>query len=148
MPRKCLLITALLLLGLAAARPAQAQQWQPPSRQMPAMPQMSELAGDWMSPRAPWFSGVAAISAVQPADLRAVGERARGSERAQLVRFSSGPMPVVVWHDRNGDGTADMIEIYRSGGVVIQLIDADYDGQANVLRVYDGRGTLVRQERY
>ncbi|HEX6070682.1 MAG TPA: hypothetical protein VFZ18_12680, partial [Longimicrobiaceae bacterium] len=65
----------------------------------------------------------------------------------QVVRFTSGPLPVVIWSDRNGDDRADIIEIFRSGGVIIQLIDADYDGRANVLRTYDSDGELVRQER-
>jgi hypothetical protein len=53
----------------------------------------------------------------------------------------------VVWQDRNGDGRADLLEIYRGSGVIVQLIDADYDGQANVLRVYAADGTLIREER-
>ena len=73
--------------------------------------------------------------------------RAAASDQLQLARFTSGPLPVVVWSDRNGDGRADVVEIYRGGGVVVQLIDADYDGTANVLRIYDGSGKLLRQER-
>jgi hypothetical protein len=100
-----------------------------------------------LGPRADWFRGVAEISGVQPSELRAVGEAARGGSNTQVVRFNSGPVPVVVWQDRNGDGSADIIEIYRSGGVIIQVIDADYDRRANVVRIYDASGALAREER-
>jgi hypothetical protein len=53
----------------------------------------------------------------------------------------------MVWQDRNGDGRADIVEIFRGGGVIVQVIDADYDGQANVLRRYDSGGALLREER-
>jgi hypothetical protein len=58
------------------------------------------------------------------------------------VRFTtaSTPVPVAVWSDRNGDGKSDMIEIYRRGQVAFQLIDADYDGTANVIREYNAAG--------
>ncbi len=140
-------IPVLVVLLLLAPRVVSAQQWQPATRQMPAMPQMSELSGDWLSSRAAWFSGVAEVSGVQPGTLRAVGEPRRGASETQVVRFNNGPVPVVVWQDRNGDGTADIIEIYRSGGVVLQVIDADYDGQANVVRVYDSSGRLSSENR-
>jgi hypothetical protein len=52
----------------------------------------------------------------------------------------------MVWSDRNGDSRADIVEIYKSGGVIIQLIDADFDGSANVMRIYDAGGKLLRQE--
>ena len=54
---------------------------------------------------------------------------------------------MAVWSDRNGDGKSDMIEIYRGGAVVIQLIDADFDGRANVVREYDSSGSLSRETR-
>lgn len=139
-----LVVVALLIM---APRIASAQQWQPATRQMPAMPQMTELSGDWLSSRAAWFSGVEEVSGVQPGTLRAVGEPRRGATETQVVRFNNGPVPVVVWQDRNGDGTADIIEIYRSGGVVLQVVDADYDGQANVVRVYDSSGRLTSENR-
>ncbi len=145
MSAKISIVFAIALLLFAAGR-AEAQQWQPSTTQMPAMPEMSELSGDWLGPRADWFRGVAEVSGVQPSQLRAVGEPSRGGS-TQVVRFNSGPVPVVVWQDRNGDGTADIIEIYRSGGVVIQVIDADYDRRANVVRVYDASGALSREER-
>ena len=138
----------LVLAGLVlVARSAQAQEWRPPASEMPAMPQMSELSGDWLGSRAAWFSGVEAIAGVAPSQLRAVGEPRRGASDTQVVRFNRGPVPVVVWQDRNGDSRADMIEIYRSGGVVVQVIDADYDGRANVVRTYDSGGRLSNEER-
>ena len=107
------------------------------------MPRTSELGGDWLSPRSAWFAGVDGVSGVAVAGLRATGE-GRGPH-AQIARFSNGAVPVVVWMDRNGDTKADMIEIYRGAGIIIQLIDADFDGQANVVRVHDADGKLLRQ---
>ena len=49
--------------------------------------------------------------------------------------------------DFAGDGKSDMIELYRGGTVVIQVIDADYDGRANVVREYDSSGALSRETR-
>ncbi|MDR0786523.1 MAG: hypothetical protein LBG44_01415 [Gemmatimonadota bacterium] len=143
-------ITVLVALVLAFLTPGtgSAQEWRPGTRQMPQMPELSELSGDWLSPRAVWFNGVAAASGVSPEDLRAVGEPRRGTRITQVVRFNSGPVPVVVWQDRNADGVADIIEILRSGGVVFQLIDADYDGQANVLRSYNSSGKLTNETRF
>jgi len=142
-----MMLLAAALLFLLAPRAGAAQEWRPATRQMPQMPEMSELTGDWLSSRSAWFSGVAEVSGVEPSALRAVGEPRRGSRVTQVVRFNSGPVPVVIWQDRNGDDTADIIEIYRSGGVVVQVIDADYDGQANVLRVYDAAGRLAGESR-
>jgi len=133
---------ALAALGLALmARPAQAQDWQPPSRQMPAMPAMSELDGGWRGSLGAWFAGTGA----SVGDMRAAGEA--GGEKSRLVRFLGGVRPVAVWTDRNGDGKCDMIEVFRDGARIYQLIDADYDGSANVLRVYGPSGALVREER-
>jgi hypothetical protein len=112
---------------------------------MPMMPAAAELQGDWLGARAEWFHGVDGISGVAASSLRATGNSQRGSARTQMVRFTNGPVPVVVWTDRNGDGRCDMIEIFKSGGIIIQLIDADFDGAANVIRVYDGAGALLRQ---
>jgi hypothetical protein len=39
------------------------------------------------------------------------------------------------------------VEVFRGGDRVYQLVDADYDGAANVLRVYSPSGELVREER-
>jgi hypothetical protein len=144
-----LLALPVLLLAEPSVTPlaAQGAEWRPPSTEMPLMPRVAELGGDWLGTRAAWFSGVEGISGVAPARLSAGGDRRRGSDFLQVARFGQGPVPVVVWSDRNGDDRADMIEIFRSGGVIIQLIDADYNGRANVLRVYDGRGQLVREER-
>lgn len=129
-------------LGLAfAARPAGAQEWSPPSRQMPSMPAMAELDGGWRGSLGAWFAGTGA----SVGDMRAAGEA--GGSQARLVRFLGGVRPVAVWTDRNGDGKADMIEVFRDGARVYQLIDADYDGNANVLRVYAPSGALAREER-
>lgn len=141
-------LVALLALGLAApAARAQAPSWRPPAREMPQMPRISELRGDWMGPRAAWFQSTDGVTGVAPASLRAAGEARSGSDVAQIARFGSGPVPAIVWSDRNGDGRADMIELFHSGGVIVQLIDADYDGGANVMRVYDARGKLLREDR-
>jgi hypothetical protein len=141
-----MLIVPLLLVGAPDAS-AQDTSWRPPSTEMPAMPRPADLQGDFISANSAWFAGVEAISGVAASRLRAGGDRQRGSDRMQIVRFTAGPVPVFVWSDRNGDGRADMIEIFRSGGVIIQLIDADYSGRANVLRVYEESGALVREVR-
>ena len=147
MPHSRHLAGLFLLIALAVPGAAQAQQedWSPPSREMPVMPRASELKGDWMGPRSSWFRGVDGVSGVAASGLQAVGEPRGGSAHTQIVRFTSGPVPVVVWSDRNGDTRADMIEIFRSGGIIIQVIDADFDGAANVVRVYDTQGKLLRQ---
>lgn len=138
---------ALLGLALAAApATAQGETWRPPGRQMPAMPAAADLDGDWMGPRSAWLGGIQSAAGVAGSDLRAVGEP-RGRAATRVVRFQAGPMPAMVWTDRNGDGDADLIEIYRSGGVIIQVIDADYDGNANVIRRYDASGALISEER-
>lgn len=147
-----ILMLALVSLALAVRAPeARAQtspspEWTPPSRDMPMMPRMAELQGDWQSALGAWFRGVEQVSGVPTGRLRAGGEAGKGSERAQLARFTSGPVPVAIWTDRNGDERVDMIELYRAGGVVVQLIDADYDGKANVIRFLDASGGLVREQ--
>jgi hypothetical protein len=113
---------------------------------MPMMPRQADLRGDWLTPRKAWFQGVDGVSGAATTSLRATGEARPGSDYLQMVRFTSGPLPVVVWSDRNGDGRADIVEIYKSGGVIIQVVDADFDGSANVMRVYDSGGKLLRQE--
>lgn len=135
-----------LLLAAPAAASAQGG-WSPPSRQMPAMPRSGDLRGDWMAPRSAWFQGTEQISGVAAGNLRAVGEARPGSDVLQIARFTSGPVPVQVWSDRNGDGRSDMIEHYRSGGMIIQVIDPDYDGDLDVIRYYDASGKLLREER-
>lgn len=139
-------VLTLLLLLMAAPVALAAQDWRPPSPQMPMMPSVSEIRGDWLGPRADWFRGVEGVAGVGASSLRASGDPGPG-DHVQIARFNSGPLPVVVWSDRNGDGRADVIEIYRSGGVIVQLIDADYDGRANVIRRYDESGTLLGQDR-
>ena len=141
------LVLALSFLILAPlALQAQGTDWAPPTREMPMMPRVSELEGDWLSSRAAWFRGVENVSGVAASGLRASGDgRGGANSPAQMVRFTNGPLPVVVWSDRNGDARCDMMEIFRSGGIIIQLIDADFDGAANVVRVYDTEGKLLRQ---
>ncbi len=148
---RLLTVTFLALfaaLTQIAELPAQAvPSWSPPSREMPDMPRMADLQGEWPSSVQGWFRGVEQVSGVSPARLRAAGEANSNSERAQFVRFTSGPVPVATWSDRNGDGRLDMLELYRNGTMVIQVIDADYDGNANVMRIHDASGALVREER-
>ena len=147
MTRNLFALLFLVGAGLGTAGKVTAQDWQPPSRTMPPMPQASEVNAGWMASNNAWFGAAAQAVGVDGSSLRISSEgRLRGGE-AQVVRANSGPLPVVVWQDRNGDARADLIEIFRSGGVVIQLIDADYDGAANVLRIYDASGRLVREDR-
>jgi hypothetical protein len=141
------LLLASLLLLLPAAAHAQGPSWRPPSSEMPAMPTAAEIRGDWLGSRADWFRGLDGVAGVSASSLRASGEPRGGSDQVQVARFTSGPLPVVIWSDRNGDGKADIIEIFRSGGVIVQVIDADYDGGANVIRTYDASGELISQER-
>jgi|GEM_PF-922599 len=144
------LLALLALPALLAAVPdlsAQAAEWRPPSTEMPMMPRADELQNNWIAANGRWFRGVEAATGVSVSRLRGSGERRRGSEYLQIARFGDGPLPVVIWSDRNGDDRADMIEIYRSSSVIFQLIDADYSGRANVLRVYDEAGKLLREDR-
>jgi len=144
------MLLALLALPILLAAPpelsSQTAEWRPPGTEMPLMPRTAEL-GNWIASNGDWFRNVEAATGVPLSRLRGVGERRRGSDFLQIARFGNGPMPVVVWSDRNGDDRADMIEIYRSSSVIFQLIDADYSGRANVLRVYDSAGSLLREER-
>lgn len=143
-----IMMLALLSLSLVIlAAPADAQQWRPPTNRMPDMPAVSELSGNWLGPRAEWFTGVGDLTGVQPGALRATAQGRSASGSALVVHFSNGPIPAIVWQDRNGDGQADLIEIYRSGNVLVQVIDADYDGRANVMRTYGSDGSLTREER-
>jgi hypothetical protein len=143
-----LTIAALGSAGSAAPLAAQdSPQWRPPTNQMPQMPTAASLQGNWQAELSGWFRGVDQIAGVDTRSLRANSSPRPGSARVQLVRFMAGPVPVVVWTDRNGDERADMIEIFRGGTAVVQLIDADYNGVANVLRVYDATGSLIREER-
>lgn len=142
------LAAAVVALAVLTAVKLRAQQdWSPPSRQMPEMPASSQLDGGWRGALGSWFSG-----ADEGLDgIRAVGDempRGVGNARPRLVRFMGGSRPVAAWTDRNGDGRADLVEVYRRGAVAYQLIDADYDGTANVLRVYDASGALARENRY
>ncbi len=142
------LVTAFSLFPAVSASEAQTiPQWDPPSREMPQMPRMADLQGDWLSSVQPWFRGVEQVTGAPLARMRALGEARAGEERAQVVRFNSGPLPIAVWSDRNGDGRLDMIELYRGGSMIIQVIDANFDGRANVMRIYEAGGSLLREER-
>jgi hypothetical protein len=141
-----LIAAAGIVPRAATAQTSPADGWRVPTRAMPAMPSAAELQGDWMSRLGTWFQGVDGISGVARARLSARGEPA-GASPARYVRFSGGPIPVVAWSDRNGDGRADLIEFYRNGTVVLQVVDADFDGSANVVRYHDASGALVREER-
>jgi hypothetical protein len=140
----------LLVALFAAAAPAWAQgapHWRPSTTQMPVMPTMAELQNDWGRGLSAWFSGVEQVTGVPAQGLRASGTAGGSGGRVQVARFLRGPVPVVVMTDRNGDDRADMIEYYRSGVLVLQIIDADYNGQANSMRIYDAAGALIREER-
>lgn len=134
-----LLLTALTL---GAAPPHARQEWAPPSRQMPQMPAMAELSGAWRGTLAGWFGGLG----VSLGDVTAQGEG--GGVRPRFVRFTADMRPVEAWTDRNGDGRADMVEVYRDGALLARLVDTDYDGGANSLRRYDSSGAVTREERF
>jgi hypothetical protein len=134
-------LTVLAAIALGAAPLFAGQEWTPPSRQMPAMPAAGDLEGGWKGSLGGWFAGLG----VQVQEMRAQGEG--GGARPRFVRFMSSMRPVQQWSDRNGDGRADMIEVYRDGSLAYQLVDADYDGRANTLRAFSG-GSLSREERY
>lgn len=140
---------AATVLFQTGAKPARAQSpvvsWSPPGREMPAMPRMSDLP-NWRGAVGAWFGGVPEASGVPAGQVEARGEAA-GAGRAKFVRFSAGARPVAVWTDRNGDGRCDLLEIYRNGAVVAQVVDPDYDGTANVVRLYDADGALARETR-
>jgi hypothetical protein len=145
---RSLALSALVLVGTWIGAPAaDAQAWNPGSRDMPLMPTQAELSGDWLTSRAHWFNGIQETAGVSAGELRATGEGRSASNRTQVVRFVHGTRPAMTWSDRNGDGRADMIEVYQNGAVVYQLIDADYNGRANVLRTYNSQGTLVSETR-
>ena len=126
------------VLLVIASRPARAQEWRPPTTQMPAMPASGEVNDGWAGGQGGWFiAGGGGVRA------RAEG----GGAKARFVRFSGGDMrTLAAWSDRNGDGRCDMVEVYRDGALAAQLIDPDYDGTANVMRVY-ADGKLLREER-
>jgi hypothetical protein len=136
-------LVALLAVALAAApNPRHHQEWSPPSRQMPNMPGTSELSGAWKGSVGSWFNGLG----VTVAAVRAEGEG--GGARPRFIRFTAEMRPVQQWSDRNGDGRADLIEVYRDGALAWRMVDADYDGTANSLRSYDSSGAVAREERY
>jgi hypothetical protein len=129
--RRLAVAAGALGLLLAAGAPSAAQEWSPPSRQMPSM----QIGESWQGSLGGWFLPGTSLGSV-----RAQADRG-------FLRFTAGPRPVAAWSDRNGDGCSDMLQLYRGGGVAYQLIDADYDGTADVLRVYDDGGQLQREQR-
>jgi hypothetical protein len=150
MRRAALFFSALAVICLATAADANAQaapQWRPSTTEMPMMPSGAELQGNWIAGREAWFAGVDAVTGSGAQGLRASGTPRPGGTRSQVARFLRGPIPVVVMTDRNGDDRADMIEYFRNGTLIVQVIDADYSGRANAMRVYDESGALVREER-
>jgi hypothetical protein len=134
--------SALAALVMAAAPLRTAQEWTPPSRQMPEMPAVADLGGAWRGALGGWFAGLG----VSVAQVQAQGEG--GGARPRFVRFTSDMRPVESWSDRNGDGRADLIEVYRDGALAYQLVDSGYDGHAHVLRAYDSTGGLARETHY
>jgi hypothetical protein len=139
---------AVLVMGAdRAGAQTPAVEWSPPGSAMPAMPTIAELQANWQGATGGWFSGVDRVSGIGLGEVRATGETTPGSARAKFIRFSAGPRPVAVWTDRNGDGKADMVELYRSGALVVQVVDADYNGTADVVRLYDSAGNLARENK-
>lgn len=107
---------------------------------MPNMPRMGELAGSWRSSAGAWGASAERLSGTPSAGMRATGDAAQKGDRASFVRFTGDARPVATWTDRNGDGKADLVELFRNGTVVYQVIDADYDGKADAVRHHDGSG--------
>lgn len=148
--RRIAAVFPVVLLALALAVPALAQnapQWRPSSTAMPAMPDMAELRADGPALFGAWLNGLEPITGTGAQGLRASGNARASSGRAEVVRLLRGPVPVVVITDRNGDGRADMIEYHRDGRLSAQLIDVDYSGRASALRFYDTSGALLREDR-
>ncbi len=131
---------------LAAGTPANAQEWTLPTRQMPAMPAMSALPSGWQGAAGAWTAAAARLAGVPAGQIRGAGEAAGGSGRAAFVRFTGDARPVATWTDRNGDGRCDVLELFRSGILAVQVVDADYDGQADAIRHFDSAGKPLRTE--
>lgn len=134
-------LLAVCALGATVPVHAQRQEWRPPP-QMPSMPTAAEMSSGWRGD-GPWLEGAAQLSGVPANAIRVTGETPSGRSRANYVRFLSGHRPVAVWSDRNGDERADMVEIFRNGARVMQVIDADFDGRCNLYRGYSPSGELV-----
>ena len=134
------LVIAAATLLLAGAAERRAQEWTPPSRTMPEMPTAATLGGSWQGGLDGWFPG-------GTGGVSARGEGAGAQGRLQYARFTGGVRPVATWSDRNRDGRCDMLEIFRSGALAYRLVDADYDGTADVLVAYDASGNVVKETR-
>lgn len=139
---------SMVLAGvlLAVGNPADAQGWTLPTRAMPMMPTMANLPGGWQGSAGAWAGAAARLAGVSAGAIRGAGEAASGSERTAFVRFTSEARPVATWTDRNGDGRSDMVELFRGGILAVQVVDADYDGQADAVRHFDSSGKPLRTE--
>ena len=138
---------AVLCVALVAvATHGNAQDWTPPTRQMPMMPRMAEIPSGWQAGAGPWAASAQGLSGVSVAQMRAVGDAAAQGDRAGFVRFTGEARPVATWTDRNGDGRADMVELFRNGVLAVQVIDADYSGTINAVRHFDGSGKPTRTD--
>ncbi|MDQ3556835.1 MAG: hypothetical protein M3409_08670 [Gemmatimonadota bacterium] len=144
MKRLPIFLAILVAAIFAAAAPGSAQEWTLPTRQMPAMPRMAEMAGGWQEGAGAWAASAQQLSGVSVGQMRAIGDAAPRGDRAGFVRFTGEARPVATWADRNGDGRADMVELFRNGVLAVQVIDADYDGRVNAVRHFDASGKPVR----
>lgn len=140
----------LLAVGVPCVAPprAAAQDWQPPSRSMPAMPRAADLAGSWRSATGAWGGSLQRMSGVPLAEIRAAAEATDRKDPPTFVRFTGAARPVAAWSDRNGDGTADLVELFRGGAKAAEVIDADFDGRADAVRHFDRSGKLLRTDTY
>jgi hypothetical protein len=130
----------IFLALLIALLPA---DWTPPSRLMPLMPLREVLQRDWTAALAPWFADLGQ----DLSEIRLSGDHSGGA-RLHVAQFFHDLRPVEVWNDRNGDGRADMIEVYENGALIARLVDSDYDGSANILHRYDALRGVRGEERY
>lgn len=133
-------------LVLLAGRASAQSEWAPPTRQMPQMPRTADLGGAWRSAAGAWGASAQQLSGVALGSMRASGDPAPRSDQAVFVRFTGDARPVANWSDRNGDGRADMVELFRDGTTAVQVIDADYDGTADAVRHFDASGNPTRTE--
>lgn len=115
-------------------------EWRPPVAALPAMPNQPTIAA-----LGAWGEGLTRAANVPTASVEVLLEGRSSQGAARVVRLRSGRLPVAVLSDRNGDGRADLVEIFRDGVLAYQVIDPDFDGRANVVRRYDPSGALVAE---